>query len=399
MQQRLAVVAHGRNADQVHHAPYLLLEQRDLVRFRAVGRRGEEADEAALAGHPASGIEGLHPYVVEVGRTVNRRYRVRLGDDEDGWFARPPADLAGEDRRLRTRPLAAGSKQTQPGARQRDQTVAGRAALEPIVAGAQERELVVRQPREEGTRFARICPRHARHAVAQVRRKLSGARTHLRPVGHGDTDVVEHRDDPRLHFLETRWLGEPIDFDALPGLGIRLDPVFANTAQASAPVALRVKHGVHHQVDRETAAVQDHGERVDEERHVVGDHLDHGARCRPAVALNIGVPDADDRLAVPPLFAELEVTDRRHGERLGARLPHIVLVDAAVVGIDEGHEGLRGQHGPVPSCLLGDRVDQVLPDRRDRSCHRGLRVVSMGAGRAIIPSATRIRVRARRRAP
>ena len=202
-----------------------------------------------------------------------------------------------------------------------------------------------------------------------------------------------------LHFLETRWFGEPIDFDALPGLGIRLDPVFANTVQASAPVALRVKHGVHHQVYRETAAVQDHGERVDEERHVVGDHLDHRARCRPAVALNIGVPDADDRLAVPPLLAELQVTDRRHGERLGARLPHIVLVDAAVVGIDEGHEGLRGQHGPVPSCLIGDRVDQVLPDRRDRSCHRGLRVVSMGAGRAIIPSATRIRVRARRRAP
>jgi hypothetical protein len=82
-----------------------------------------------------------------------------------------------------------------------------------------------------------------------------------------------------LHFLEARWLGEPIDFDALPGLGILLDPAFANTGQASAPVALRVKHGVHHQVYRETAAVQDHGERVDEERHVVGDHLDHGARC------------------------------------------------------------------------------------------------------------------------
>jgi len=52
-----------------------------------------------------------------------------------------------------------------------------------------------------------------------------------------------------------------------------------------------------HEVDIEALAREGHRDRVDDERHVVGDDLDHRVRRVPAVLVALGVVDADLGLA------------------------------------------------------------------------------------------------------
>ena len=64
-------------------------------------------------------------------------------------------------------------------------------------------------------------------------------------------------------------------------------------------------------VDSELAAVDCRSDRIDEERHVVVDHLHERKRRRVAVLFFIGVEDSQKRLSGSPYSAELEVIECR----------------------------------------------------------------------------------------
>jgi hypothetical protein len=182
---------------------------------------------------------------------VDRRDSVRLGDHQDFWFACPPADLAGEYRRLRARTAAVGAQEAETGARQRDQPVMGTATLQPVIAGAEEGEMVVRKPFEESAGLGGVRTRDSGDAVAQVHGELGGPGAHLRPVGDGEPHVVEHRQDPCADLREPRGVRHAIDLDVLPGFGVRMDVLFRRQpGQTPAAVTLCVQHRVHHQVYR-----------------------------------------------------------------------------------------------------------------------------------------------------
>jgi hypothetical protein len=88
-------------------------------------------------------------------------------------------------------------------------------------------------------------------------------------------------------------------------------------------------------VDPEAAPAQRHADRVDQERHVVGDDLERGVRRLPAVDLELRIEDADLALARLALAAEVQVRERRAVE-VDARLAREILRgDPAVVLADE----------------------------------------------------------------
>ena len=57
--QGLVVMPVGREARALEHALHLAAQQRNFERAAVIGGRGEEADEAAFANHPAGGLEQL----------------------------------------------------------------------------------------------------------------------------------------------------------------------------------------------------------------------------------------------------------------------------------------------------------------------------------------------------
>ena len=97
-------------------------------------------------------------------------------------------------------------------------------------------------------------------------------------------------------------------------LGDRVDRVavgLEHLGDVTVRLAPDPDHRVDHQMDRVALARELHRHRVDDERHVVGDDLDHGVRRLPAVLLEVRVVDAHLRLAGRALLGEVPVRDRR----------------------------------------------------------------------------------------
>ena len=225
--------------------------------------------------------------VVEVGGAVHGRDRVGLGHDQRGRLARLAPHLALEQRRCcgRGRPAPVRSRPRPERATGTRRSTDG-AALEAVLAVAEEREVVVGQPVEErgglvGLRAAdaRHLGRHASAAIARARCQ------HPRPVLDGETrtssSVASMRARTCSSCAAIRRCGPPRCAARIRAMPSRR--VARRLEQAAGPVAPHREHRVHHRVDREPAAVQHHRERIDQERHVVGDDLDHRARRLPAV--------------------------------------------------------------------------------------------------------------------
>ncbi|UGA36701.1 hypothetical protein JOS77_20880 [Chromobacterium haemolyticum] len=72
---------------------------------------------------------------------------------------------------------------------------------------------------------------------------------------------------------------------------------------------------VHQQVQVQAMARQQHGDGVDQERHIVVDHFNHGMGALPTVALEIGVVNARLVLTAQTLGAK-RVMRRRGAEQV-----------------------------------------------------------------------------------
>ena len=136
------------------------------------------------------------------------------------------------------------AQQPEPGALD----AAQRVLVERVLAVAEEREVVVGQPREEGARLVGLG-----RLDAGRRRALELGHQRLHPVAHRPP-VVDHDADALEHSAHR--LGQLIE--AL-GLAIDLD----------VHVRLVADDGMDEHVDAELAPAQLHAHRVDEERHVV----------------------------------------------------------------------------------------------------------------------------------
>ncbi len=273
LEEPLLVVAPGRERRALEHRGDAPAQHRDLGGARAVGGVGVEAEEAALADAD----------VVEVRGPVNGRARVRLRERE-------PVRIAVESLR---RVLALRVAQdAEPGA-------AG-------VAIAQEREVVVREPVEEG------------RGLGVVRRacRLQRLLAHRLPVLDRGAHLADHAFEMPFQLAQpsrvrlARHLGVDDGLRDRALLELLARRVGQDLHERALLVAPHGEHGVHDQVDPAAAPVQLHAHRVDEERHVVGHDLDGGVGGLPAVVLEAGVVDAHLRRARGALAREVEVAER-----------------------------------------------------------------------------------------
>src|SRR5689334_13382806 len=131
-------------------------EERNLARTPAVGARREEADEAALAGELPVTAERLDADIVHVHAAVDEAAFVRLGDDERRGLREKGAHLRGDGGTIRSAAddarLTVG-EDAETGFRNRLER-AFAFGIEAIVASAEEREVVVAQPFQEGDALA-----------------------------------------------------------------------------------------------------------------------------------------------------------------------------------------------------------------------------------------------------
>ena len=193
LDQRLVVVAAGQQARALEHALHLPPQQRDLPRARAVDGVREQAEEPALRSHLAGRVEALHADVVEIGRPVDGRPRVRLGQVEQGLLAREPAHLGRQLREAeRVGLLALDAEDAETGSVDRGKHVLAALAADLVLAVAQEGEVVVVHPLQQRPRLVELRLRDRRRRLLDLGDRPVHLRAHRLPVLDRGSDVAEH---------------------------------------------------------------------------------------------------------------------------------------------------------------------------------------------------------------
>ena len=281
--QRLAGVAVRLVAGPLDHLLGLLAQHRDPVHGLGVRRGGEQAEDAALPHHVAGGVELLHADVVEVHGTVHGCPRVGLGQHQEvllpGACLRRRGQLA-ERRRLHL----VGAQDAEPGARHGTQELVVAVLDQVVLAEAEEREVVVGEPGQELASLGDLVVRQRRRVGLEVGDDRLDGGVHPPPVLDRFTDVQEHLEQGLPDVLGLV-LGHAVDLDVHPRLavdvvGVGGRRVVQHLAQLAVEAPAYDELGVHDLVDGVAGGVERHADGVDQERHVVGDHLDDRAASR-----------------------------------------------------------------------------------------------------------------------
>ena len=157
-----------------------------------------------------------------------------------------------------------------------------------VFAVAKEREMIVANPFEEGARFRKL----GFFDRVALRRKLGNRVAEFGgdrlPVLDRRADVRKHALDPRLK-IGHRTAGQRVDLDVHPRLGREFVPagLAGRKLKALAGVsAAQPQHRMDDQLDSVPSFAKLKKHRIEEEGHIVVDHLDHGARGGPALLFN-----------------------------------------------------------------------------------------------------------------
>ena len=223
--------------------------------------------------------------------------------------------------------------------------------VEHVLAVAEEGEVLVDQPAHQPLGLGGLDGQVGRHLGVEPVGHLDRPGPHLRPVLDRGAHVVEHRDQLGAQPLALGGVGLAVDLQVHPRLadGV-VRPVLAALAggelggggvehldQGAGDVAADHDDRVHDQVDGavhpRVTGVEPVGHRVDQERHVLGDDLDHGV---PDAGAGAGLPAVavDGRACAPA--------------RRRCRTPAPARAGGATARHRRGRPG-RGRAGPRPA--------------------------------------------------
>ncbi len=357
--QRLARMAARVEPDRLHHGVGLLAQDGDAAHRLGVGGRGEQPEEAPLP-HDLTGlVELLHADVVEEHGPVHGRAGVGLGQHQQVLVSRTVGDqLRQHARGKRVRPQDAVA-----GPGHCDQHLLAVAPLEGVLAVAEEGEVVVGQPAQQPGALLDLLGRQRRRVLLDVLDEQVDLVVHAVPVLDRVAHVGEHLGQLVLDRVELL-VGDPVDLEVHPRLaddvvtvgdGLVVEDLLHRAHHVAAHDVLRVDD----EVDVVLALRQDHRDRVDEERHVIGDHLDDRVpACRPPVHRDARGEHLDRRLALGAVGREPQL--RHHGavEVRRLALEEVLRGDVAV---EAAHH--RRQVDPV-RCLRVPGIG-VTAQRRD----------------------------------
>ena len=367
VEKRLAIVAGRVEAGARHRTVQLLPEQRDTAWADVIGVGGEQADEAVFADDPALGVEGLDADGVHMDRPVHRRFAVGLGDQEQRRLADQLARVGRQGGRGARRmedgePPVPEDPQTRvldDGAHH--QLVA---AGEFVGAIAEEGEMVIIDPEQEFPGLLGVLLGDAGRRLLHLVQDVADLVPHRLPVLDRDANTAEHALDIVAGFLHLPGGEMPVDLDVHVGFVARRAriPVVADEIGDFAPgVALYADDGMGNPVDGHSAFVERRRHRIDEERHIVVDDLEHGVAGIPAMLLEARGVDPDLRLA--RLARGGKAPQRKGGAEQVLRgiLGHVVGGGGGVVSADEA----LGQCRAVA-------LEMARGERRDLVDHVGL---------------------------
>ena len=380
VEHRLGVVAAGGEAGLLQDLADLVTQERDIERVAVVRGRGEEADDAPLPGDLARRAEAAHAHIVHVDGPVHRGVRVRLGDDEELLAAGEGGRLArqcGLVPRHRFLGDLAQHAETRIGHDMEVVLAALRGQF--VIAHAQEREVVVPHPLEERLALGDLLLGQRRRALAQVPDQLVDAPAHGLPVLDRVPDVGQHGLDIPADGVERGGGRALADLDMEDGFGDAVRrPRRQHIREHAALIARDADDRVDQQVDGQLLAIDRVDDRIDQERHVVVDDLDHRMGREPAVFFLGRVVDPDLRRPGEALAHEapdreggaIEVVGRGLEQEIGAQIVEILahetlgrrrLALELVAGlIDDAGDDLGLQvlgQGRHPSLLADCRAD------------------------------------------
>ena len=186
--QGLAAVAFQAQAGGLHHFLVVAAHDRNFPRTAVVGGGGVQADEAVLADGAAVGAVTQHADVVHVGRTVHAGAGRRLGQDQQ-LVALHLLSAQGLDR-TRLRAVVAVAQQAETGARHRRQGFSVAGTAQRIFAEAQEGEVVVGRPLQEGLGLVRRDFGVVDALLGRDVGDFQHAGAHGLPIGDADAHVL-----------------------------------------------------------------------------------------------------------------------------------------------------------------------------------------------------------------
>jgi hypothetical protein len=383
-------VAVGREARALGHGVDLAPQQRNFAGPRRIGRGGEESDEAVLADHLAPRVIPLDADVVGVAVAVDGGPGVGLGHHQHG--RRSAGEGAGrhgqrrEARRLLPTPFA---QHAQAAAGDQLQRQLAALAHQVVLAVAEQREVVVGQPLQEGAALRRFRGIDAGRRRRQFLGRLLQVRDHGGPVADRGAHVRQHPFDALAQRCPLLRVDEAVHLDVHPRLArqVRRGMARRHRLQHALGVALHREDGMHHQVQRQALAgeLQRHG--IHQEGHVVVDDLHDGVAGAPAVGARGRAEHPHLRDARLPLRCELPVRQQGAEQVLGRALVEVLHVDLAEVFAEKVSRGSPGarvgarHHAAMRSSRWTSSSSHVCsPGRRTvrapraRQCHFAGRV-------------------------
>ncbi len=361
LDQVLAVVAVGGQPGRVEHVAQLAPQHGDPGDRLAVGHMGEQAEKAPLADHLAVGGEQLDPDVVEVGGAVDGGPGVGLGDDQELLLARLGPHLGGQRREaLGTHLVVAQDAQRRPW--QRPQRLALVGVLQAVLAVAEEREVPVGEPAQQVEAVLHLRGLKRRRVHAQVLGRLHRQRPHLPEVLDRVAHVGEHPLQIALDPLEHLGVGLTVDLDVDPRLDQHLagDVLLAAAEHPPGHVAAHPHLRMDHQIGAQVVPVELHRHRVHQERHVVGDHLHHGAAWVPAVLVECGGVGPHHGPALGADLGQLALGHRGAVHVNGVAVEQVLRRDMPVVEPEEGQSLLGAHMLAAHRATLGGSLEQLV---------------------------------------
>ncbi|EXI92915.1 MAG: hypothetical protein AW12_00214 [Candidatus Accumulibacter sp. BA-94] len=359
IEQRLVAMAARDETDLLPHAGHLLAQQRNVGRRHVIDVRGVQADEGAQTDNAAAVIEALDADEVEIGRTMDRRAGIGLDQDQRRRIPGQFGDFAGN-----------GGKTTG-----KARVIAVPKDAEPAVAGAGQALLTGSDEVLGSTKKDEIVGGDPAEVVRRlgVRGELGSGCTHVLLDGGTILDrrahIGENAGDLPLQIFHLAAVADAVDLEMNPRLGpaalpaMRRDPL-----QAAVRPALGAEQRVQQTVDGQPAAIDEHGDRIDEERHVVGDDVDDRMRRMPAVAIKIRRVEGEHRLPQRPLLAEAKMLGRRTDELFGTRVATAGEIEVGVVAIEKLDDRSRQPQLPGYFVQVAAQVALCFGNR----CHGAL---------------------------
>ena len=336
------------------------------MRGAGIGGRGEQPDDALLADQIAGRVETLDADIVEIDAPVHARMDIGLGDDQRTRLFQKRHDLRREFHQILAAPQHAQIARAHD-AERAVEIGFERMAVEGVVAHAEESEIVGQQPLQELDRLGDLVHRQRRRIGLQFGDDCLDAFAHGAPVLHRQPHLREHAVE-RAHQVGARGLVlDRLEMDMDEALARGAGLVGRAKRDQLAALARYGEHRVRHQPQFEPALGEFAQHRIDQERHVVVDDLDHRDRLAFARLLERHRLAANFRRARLPLSQKI-VSPLGQTAKIGRRQARYVLrhrVGVAAPGIRrnvpatlaERVGGLRNERKGGAFLLAAGRLD------------------------------------------